>query len=184
MNASIYEPILAGAGLIVLLILCLPFARIQKLVLEISALILRLALLALLAAAGYLWFFPEQLPAEITDLVSQIPLTGSFMAPGTPLFGVCAAAVLVGVLLPVLAVLDVNRQLAGRRLVRLRDLSARRVVQAPVPVVQTVEVPAPPPVLVLHDTSRPPRRADRQKAAEALAAAGSRKPFRYAGPQS
>jgi hypothetical protein len=186
MYAPIYEPILVGAGLVFLLILCLPFARIQKLVLEICALGLRLALLALLAAAGYLWFFPEQLPAEVTELVNRIPQTGFFPAPGTPLFGACAAAVVVAMLLPVLAVLDVSRQLAGRRLARLRVLSAGRVVQAPppVPVLKVVEAPAPPPLLVPHETSRTPRRADRQRAAETLAAAGSRKPFRYAGPQS
>ena len=45
----------------------LPFARIQKLVLELSALVLRLALLALVGAAAYLWFHPGDLPAEVMD---------------------------------------------------------------------------------------------------------------------
>ena len=40
--------------------------------------------------------------------------------PGTQHFGVCAAALLVIVLLPVLAILDVSRKLAGWRLRRLR----------------------------------------------------------------
>jgi hypothetical protein len=180
-----YEPILAGAGLVLLLILCLPFARIQKLVLEIYALALRLALLALLAAGGYLWFFPERLPPAVTETVNNFPppLRGFLPEPGTPLFGACAAACVVAVLLPLLAVLDVTRQLAGRRLSRLRALSARRVAEAPPPppVVPPVEV-APPRPPVQHEESPAPHRTDRRRAAETLASAGSRKPFRYPGP--
>src|SRR5947209_228130 len=146
-----YEPILAGAGLVLLLILCLPFARIQKLILEVYALALRLALLALLAAGAYLWFFPERLPPEVTEAVNSFPALGGFLPePGTPLFGACAAALVVAGLLPFLAVLDVTRQLAGRRLTRLRALTAGRVIETPPPppVVQTVEVPPPPPAPV------------------------------------
>ena len=62
-----YLPVVALVGLALLLVLCLPFARIQKLVLELSALVLRLALLVLLGAAAYLWFHPGDLPAEVMD---------------------------------------------------------------------------------------------------------------------
>ena len=42
-----YLPVIALVGLALLAVLCLPFARLQKLVLELSAWGLRLALLAL-----------------------------------------------------------------------------------------------------------------------------------------
>jgi hypothetical protein len=184
-----YEPILAGAALVLLLILCLPFAGIHKLVLEVYALALRLALLALLVAGALLWFYPERLPAEVTEAVDSFPpLRGVLPEPGTPLFGPCAAALVVAVLLPFLAAFDVTRKLAGRRLTRLRALTAGPVVAAPPPPapVQTVEVPpaqpAPPPVVV-RETAPAPRHADRRTAADTLAAAGAHKPFRYAGPE-
>src|SRR5262245_65350286 len=58
-------PIVAWAGLIVLAILCLPVAR--KFVLELSALVLRLAMLALLAGGAYLWFRPDAMPAGFRE---------------------------------------------------------------------------------------------------------------------
>jgi hypothetical protein len=159
-----YMPAVALAGLAVLLVLCLPLARVQKLVLELSAWALRLALLALLGAAAYLWFYPADLPAEVADafnnVVGSFPrLRGVAPEPGTPYFGVCTAALLVGVLLPLLAVLDVTRRLAGWRLRRLRALAA-----AP-QVVETPPAPAP----AVH-------RVNRRAAADALAGVGSRKP--------
>jgi hypothetical protein len=160
-----YLPVIALVGLALLAVLCLPFARIQKLVLELFAWVLRLALLALLGAAAYLWFHPGDLPAEVTDtsntFLSTFPrLKGAVPEPGTPYFGVCAAAFVVSVLLPLLAVLDVSRKLAGWRLRRLRALAAAPQVVAP---------PAPAPAA--HPVNR-------RAAADALAEAGSRKPSR------
>jgi hypothetical protein len=160
-----YLPVIALVGLALLLVLCLPFARIQKLVLELSAWFLRLALLAALGAAAYLWYRPGDLPAEVADtsntFLSAFPrLKGVVPEPGTPYFGICAAAFVVSLLLPLLAMLDVSRQLAGRRLRRLRALAA-----AP----QIVEPPAPAPGV--HPVNR-------RAAADALAGAGTRMPFR------
>jgi hypothetical protein len=161
-----YLPVVALLGLALLLALCLPFARIQKLVLELSAWVLRLALLALLGAAAYLWFRPGDLPAEVADtsntFLNTFPrLKGVVPGPGTPYFGVCAAALFVSVLLPLLAVLDVSRKLAGWRLCRLRALAAASQVEeppsAPAPAVQ---------------------RVNRRTAADTLAEAASRKPSR------
>jgi hypothetical protein len=160
-----YLPVIALVGLALLLVLCLPFARIQKLVLELSALVLRLALFALLGAAVYLWFHPGDLPAEVMEksntFLSTFPLPRSVLpGPGTPYFGICAAAFFVSMLLPLLAVLDVSRKLAGWRLRRLRAL-----VAAP----EIVEPPEPAPAVL---------RVNRRAAADALAEAGARKPLR------
>jgi hypothetical protein len=161
-----YLPVIALVGLALLLVLCLPFARIQKLVLEVTAWGLRLALVALLGAAAYLLFRPGDLPAEVADtsntLLNNFPrLKGVVPEPGTPYFGACVAAFVVTLLLPLLAVLDVSRRLAGRRLRRLRALAA-----AP-PVVEPST-----PAHAVH------RVINRRAAADALAGAGSRKPFR------
>ena len=160
-----YLPVIALVGLALLAVLCLPFARIQKLVLELSAWVLRLALLALLGAAAYLWLYPGDLLAEVTDtsntFLSSFPrLRGVLPGPGTPYFGICAAAFFVSVLLPLLAVLDVSCKLAGWRLRRLRALAATPEI---------VEPPAPSPAA---------QRVNRRAAAEALAQAGARKPLR------
>ena len=166
----LYEQVIAWVGLALLLVLCLPFARIQKLVLEVYAWALRLALLALLGAAAYLWFRPGGLPVEVTDTLNSFPrLRAILPEPGTQPFGVCAAALLVVVLLPLLATLDVSRKLAGWRLRRLRALAAEPRVVAPPPVSE----PRPAP---------PVRRVDRRAAADTLAEAGSRKPFRAPNP--
>jgi hypothetical protein len=157
------KQVIAWAGLALLLLLCLPFARIQKLVLEVSAWALRLALLALLGAAAYLWLRPADLPAEVTDLLNNSPrLKAILPEPGAQHFGICVAAPLVIALLPLLATLDVSRKLAGWRLRRLRALAA-----AP--------PPAPAPV---------GRRVDRRAAADALAEAGSRKAYRAPNPRA
>jgi hypothetical protein len=160
-----YLPVIALVGLAILLVLCLPFARIQKLVLEVSALVLRLALLALLGAAAYLWFRPGDLTAEMMEtsntFLSTFPrLRGVLPSPGTPYFGICAIAFFVSAVLPLLAVLDVSRKLAGWRLRRLRALAA-----AP----EVVEPPAPAPAV---------HRVNRRAAADALAEVGARKPLR------
>ena len=166
----LYEQVIAWVGLALLLVLCLPFARIQKLVLEVYACALRLALLALLGAAAYLWFRPGDLPVEVTDTLNSFPrLKAILPEPGTQHFGVCAAALLVIVLLPLLATLDVSRKLAGWRLRRLRALAAEpKVVESPV-----ASELRPAPVV---------RRVDRRAAADTLAEAGSRKPARAPNP--
>lgn len=158
-----YLPVIALAGLALLAVLCLPFAGLHKLVLEVSALVLRLALLALLAAAAYLWFQPGNLPADLAyasfDFLNSWPrLRGIVPDPGTPYFGACVAAIVVVVLLPMLAALDVSRKLAGWRLRRLRAMAAApRVVVAP---------PATTPVY----------RVNRRAAADTLAGAAARRP--------
>jgi hypothetical protein len=108
---AMYEQVLAWGGLALLLVLCLPLAAVQKLVLEVYGWVLRLAVLALLGTAAYLWFRPEHLPVEVTDTVNDSPrLRALLPQPGTPNFGICAAALVVAGLLPLLAVLDVCRK--------------------------------------------------------------------------
>src|SRR5262249_23767233 len=115
------EQVIVWVGLALLLVLCLPLARIQKLVLEVYAWAVRLALLGLLGAAAYLWFRPGDLPVEVMDTLDNFPgLQAILPEPGTQHFGVCTAALLVIVLLPLLAILDVSRKLAGWRLGRVR----------------------------------------------------------------
>jgi hypothetical protein len=162
----LYEQVIVWGGLALLLLLSLPLTRLQKLVLEVYALALRLTLFALLAAAAYLWLYPQNLPAEVTQTLSRYPNVGAILPePGTPTFGVCAASLLVIILLPLMAILDVSRKLAGWRLSRLRTLAAepKVVVSPPAP-----EVHAAPAV----------RRVDRRGAADALAQAGSHPPVR------
>jgi hypothetical protein len=164
-----YDPLsgqaIAWVGLALLLMLCLPFAGIQRLVLEVYAWALRLALLALLGAAAYLWFRPGDLPAEMTDTLNGSPrLRAILPEPGTQHFAVCAASLIVAMLLPLLVILDVSRKLAGWRLRRLRALAAEPKVGEP-PASQL----RPAPVV---------RRVDRRAAADTLAEVGSRKPPR------
>src|SRR5262245_34601836 len=119
------EQILAWAGLALLAVLCLPFAGLSKLILEVGTWVLRLGLLALLAAAAYLVYDPARLPGEVVDAVNSLPSVKALLPdPAAPYFGACAAALVVAVLLPILAVFDVTRKLAGGRLRRLRALTA------------------------------------------------------------
>jgi hypothetical protein len=69
----LYEQIIAWVGLALLLLLCLPFAKLQKLVLEVAAWALRLVLLGILGAAAYLWFCPRNLPVEVVDTLNHFP---------------------------------------------------------------------------------------------------------------
>ncbi|SRR5579883_1808838 len=169
---AMYEQVIAWAGLALLLVLCLPLPRIQKLLLEVSALALRLALLSLLGAAAYLWFQPQNLPAEVTNTLEAFPLLARVLpAPRAQNFGICAAGLLAVPLVPMLCVLDVSRQLAGRRLRRLRALVAK------------VKAPEGTPAAAAAPTSAPAvRRIDRRSAADALADAASRKPFSVPNP--
>jgi hypothetical protein len=170
MSDPMYARVIAWVGLALLLVLCLPFTRIQKLALDVYAWALRLALLALLAAAAYLWFYPGDLPAGVTDALNGQPRLKAILPdPGKPHFGVCAAALAVIVLLPLLALLDVGRKLGGWRLGRLRALAAEPKASEPPP---PAPEPRPAPFM---------RRVDRRSAADTLAAFGSRKPPR--GPE-
>jgi hypothetical protein len=162
-----YEQVIAWVGLALLLVLCLPFAGVQKLVLEVYGWVLRLALLTLLGTAAYLWFRPEHLPVEVTDTLNNFPrLRALLPEPGAQPFGISAAALIVAVLLPLLAALDVCRKLAGWRLRRLRVLTAGPEAEGPPP-----PAPASSPAL---------RRVDRRAAADTMAEAASRKPSRAA----
>jgi len=162
-----YEQILPWVGLGVLFILCLPISSLQKLLLEVSAWVLRLGMIALLAAGAYLWFRPGALPAEVSLALSNFPQLLTWLPnQGIPPFGLCLACLIVAALVPLLAVLDVSRKLAGRHLWRLRKLTA-----APVPVAgpraeaaPRVEEPAPVGVPVM-------RPVERRTAAQTIAAA-------------
>jgi hypothetical protein len=156
MSDPLYDQVIAWVGLALLLLLCLPFARIQKVVLELCAWLLRLALLAVLGGAAYLWFRPADLPVEAADLLGNVPppLQPFLPVPGTQHFGVCIAGLIVLLLLPLLALLDVGRRMAGR---------------PPQPVPPPAEEPK-----VVGTTPVVVRRTDRRAAAATLAEAGAR----------
>jgi hypothetical protein len=160
-----YERIVLWVGVGVLLLLCLPISRIQKLVLEISAWALRLAMIALLAAGAYLWFRPGQMPADVSNVLNDFPgLLALLPERGSPEFALCLACWTVAALVPFLAVLDVSRKLAGR-MHRIRTLTAQPVAaSAPVEPVVVAAPPPPPPL----------RPVDRRTAASVLTAAGTR----------
>jgi hypothetical protein len=159
-----------------ILVLCLPFSGTRKLLLELTGWVLRLAILTALAGGALLWFRPDLVPAEVVRVVDAFPLLRENLPPaGSPGYGLYAAVIVTAALLPLLAVFDVTRKLAGRRLRRLRRLAD----EAPAPVVTTVR---PEPAVAVPVVSPPPaaRRVDRRSAADAMAALGSRKPFRIA----
>jgi hypothetical protein len=159
-------PYLPWIGMALLIVLCMPLAGIQKLVLELYALALRLIMLGLAIAGAYLWFYPEDVPSTVAETFRSIPLLSENLpAPGTHLFGFALAGLLIAVLLPVLAVLDVSRKLAGARLRRLRVLAARPLV-----VQETL------PDTTVAPRTVSPRRTDRRAAAETLAQASARPP--------
>ena len=158
-----YSSMITLVGLTLLAVLCLPFARLQKLILEFTAWGLRLTLIALLGAAAYLWFHPENLPTWVADTSNAIlnacpRLKDVVPEPGTANFGACASAIVVVALLPVLAALDVSRKLAGWWLRRQCILTAAPYVVA-VPPAQV-----------------PVCRVNRRAAAETLAVASARRP--------
>jgi hypothetical protein len=173
----LYARVIAWVGLAVLLVLCLPFTRVQKLVLDVYAWALRLALVALLGAAAYLWFRPADLPAGVTDTLNSLPsLKPILPEPRTQHFGVCAAALPVLVFLPLLAFLDISRKLVGSPLRRLRALAAEPKAAPAPPAPGPTPAPGPAPAV---------RRVDRRAAADTLAEAGSRRPLHAPGaPES
>jgi hypothetical protein len=161
------EQVLLWVGLGVLVLLCLPVSPIQKLVLEISAWVLRVGLLAVLAGGAYLWFRPGEMPAELARIVNDFPgLLSILPAQGTPGFGLALACLTAAAFVPLLAALDVTRKLAGR-VQRIRTLTAAPVAVKPVPPVAPVEETLPVGVPVL-------RPVERRRAADAMATAGSR----------
>src|SRR5262249_15628545 len=112
MNDPLYSQVIAWVGLALLLLLCLPFATVQKMVLEAYAWAVRLARRGAVGAGAYLWSRPADLPAVVTETLSEWPrLRAILPEPGTQHFGVCAAALVVLAFLPVLAILDVSRKL-------------------------------------------------------------------------
>jgi hypothetical protein len=166
-----YDTILAWAGFALALLFLLPFAGTRKLLLEVFTWALRLALLALLAGGAVLWFRPDLLPAEVSTTLDYVPPWLSNILPPVESrnFGLVVAASLTAVFLPLLAVLDVTRKLAGWRLRRLRKLADAA------PTLLVASGPAP-----VAAPEPPRRRADRQSAADTLAEVGSRKPYRVA----
>jgi len=163
-----YEQILPWVGLGVLLLLCLPIPPIQKFVLEVSAWALRLAMIGLLAAGAYLWFRPGELPADVSAVLADYPrLLGLLPPQGSPAFALCVACLVVAALVPELAVLDVTRALAGRRLCRARALTALPVAVETSAAPAAVAEAAPVGVPIL-------RPVERRTAATAIASAGSR----------
>lgn len=167
-----FEQVIPWVALGLAALLCLPVAVFQKPVLEVSAWALRLGMLALLGLAGYLWFFPTQLPAEVASILGEFPqLKGILPEPTAPLFGMSVAIPVVFALLPFLALLDVARKLAGRPVRRLRAMTST-------PTVEKVDVVAPPParsgIMV--------RRVDRRTAANAIVNAGVREPVAAGEP--
>jgi hypothetical protein len=170
MSDPLFEQVIAWVGLALVLLLCLPVAGIQKLVLELYAWALRLALLAVIGAAAYLWFRPGDLPAAAANALNAVPsLRAILPEPGARHYGICVAAALVILFLPLLAILDVSRKLAGWRPRRLRGLVAEPKVVQPPPAAE----PRPAP-----NASR----VDRRAAADTLAKAGARKAFVAADP--
>jgi hypothetical protein len=174
-----YEHILAWTAFALLLFLCLPFSGTRKLVLELSGWALRLALLAVLAGGAVLWFRPDLLPAEVSSVLDAFPTVRDVLPPPqSQTFGLVAAALVTALFLPLLAILDVTRKLAGRRLRRLRQV-ADGARPAPTPVLAAEPVPVAGPVPVVSPAPAQ-RRADRRAAADTMAEVGSRKPFRVA----
>jgi hypothetical protein len=168
-----YEQILPWVGLGVLLLLCLPIPSVQKVVLEVSAWALRLGMIALLAAGAYLWFRPDDMPSQVSSVLSDFPrLLAILPAQGSQAFALCLACWIVVALVPELALLDVTRKLAGTRLCRLRALTA-------VPVKPVAAIPPAEAVLPTADEVVEPgvpilRPVQRRTAAEAMAAATPR----------
>ena len=162
-----YDHILLWIGLGVLTLLCLPIPPVQKLVLDVSAWALRLGAIALLAGGAYLWFRPGEMPAGVSRVLNDFPgLLSLLPERGSPAFGLGLACWAVTALVPLLAVLDVSRKLAGR-VCQIRTLTA-----TPAPPTRTAS-PVPPteePMPMGVPILRP---VERRTAAEAMASAGS-----------
>lgn len=164
-----YETIVAWAGMGLLLTLCLPFATVQRFLLMVYGLALRLGMIALVAAAGYLWFRPAELPSEVANSVRNVPVLERILPePGTPIFAVCLVSLIAVVILPLIAVIDVCRRRA-RTQERVAVSEAARGPSAPAVFEErTAPVPSIPVA-----TNPAPSRFGRHAAANAMADAGS-----------
>ena len=161
------ETIIAWAALGLLFILCLPLARVQRFLLTLYGVSLRLVMLALICGAAYLLVRPDRLPAQIADTVNNTYLLRNILpVPGSTFFVVCGVAWIAAVVLPLLAMIDAGSRPAVIR----REVAAAqpvRVVTAP-PVISNVQPPPAPQPQV-----PPPSRFGRRDAATVLAHAGS-----------
>ena len=170
----------AWAGLVVLAILCLPIGACQKLVLSIVSWALRIALLVVLAGGAYLYFRPADMPAQVSNALNDFPRLLSILPDRAAAhFGLCLACLIVAPLVPVLMMIDVTRALAGRRLSRIRALTAgpvdvvaaretsRRTVAETAPGRPADTTPEAVPVM---------RPVDRRTASTTITSAGSRIP--------
>lgn len=165
-------PLAAWAGAILLAICCLPIFGIARVVVEVATWVLRLALLALLAGGAYLFFRPGDLPAGVSNALNTSPELMALLPDRSAAhFGLCAASVIAALLVPFLAVLEVTRRMAGRRVVATVSRTQREeVVQAPVAEALPDE-PAPDAVPVL-------RPIDRRTASATITSVWSRGPAR------
>jgi hypothetical protein len=185
MQGTLLPGVLLWVGFAVLLLLCLPFAGTRKLVLEVSAFVVRVALIALLIGGAVLWFRPDLLPSQVLTVLNREPLLRDILpSPEAQTFGLAAAALVAAVLLPILAMLDVTRRLAGERMCRLIEMTdPPQIAPNPLPGAQPLE---PPSVMTRTGEVAAPRqhRPDRRAAADTLAEASSRKPYRVADQSS
>lgn len=173
-------PWASWAGLVVLAILCLPIGACQKFVLGIVSWALRIALLAVLAGGAYLYFRPGDMPAQVSNALNDFPRVLSILPDrAAPHFALCLACLIVAPLVPVLMVLDVSRALAGRRLRRIRALTAGpvEVIAARETTRKTVVETAPGRSAATTPEAIPVLRpVDRRTASSAITTAGSRIP--------
>jgi hypothetical protein len=161
-----YENIIALAGIGLLFILCLPLPGVQRVFLAIYGLALRLGMLALVAAAAYLWFVPSQLPTVVADAVRNTPLLKSILPePGTAIFTICAVSLIAVAVLPMIAVIDISRRAVGRR----ENLVVSEPVRVDATRVISRDLPAPAP----YAQDLTPSRFGRRAAANAFASVGS-----------
>jgi len=164
-----YETIIAWAGLGLLFLLCLPFARVQRTLLVVYGLGLRLGMIALVLAAAYLWFRPAEIPSEVTDTVRNISALERILPePGTPIFAICAVSLIAVALLPLIAVIDICRRAVGRT-EKIVVTETVRVQNAPA-VFEERSTPVAPVAVAINPA---PSRFGRRAAANAIAQAGS-----------
>ncbi len=141
------ETVLPLAGLALLALLCLPWRGVQRFLLTLTSLALRLAALAVLGIAAYWTLRPDQVPPAVADVLSDLPWLRAVLPDvSAPHFPACLAALAVALAVILIALLDVAR----------RPRPAQVVAVVP-------ERPAP-----------PPPRYDRRAAADALVGAGAR----------
>jgi hypothetical protein len=154
---------LPWVGLVVLFFLCLPILPIQRIVLDISSWVLRIALVGLLAGGAYLWFRPGDMPGGVSVVLNDVSgLLSLLPERGSPAFALCLSCWIVAALVPILAAIDVTRRrVAVRERVAIEE-TRETVLPMGEPVVEEMGVPILRPI-------------ERRTAAAALAGAGSRR---------